>query len=184
MDSTFVLILFVFRPFSSLLLQFIWSVSPMEEHLPPPHQLIQTVWETEEVREALEKSRAALLNLCSTSTSTSNQHEDLLMKLANVDKLFLIHQPPGIIEYFSYARGKEAWAWGSRDMMLNLGDGYVHCGTDGHPHGRRQSHRTSCPSRGHGSIFQRVCGEIGGASSLTFTPRSLSPQTAHTLHIH
>ena len=51
--------------------------------LPPPQQLIVTEWNSHEVKEALEKSRAALLNNL-TSISTSQHHadfDDLLNKL-------------------------------------------------------------------------------------------------------
>ena len=62
-----------------------------EEHLPPPNKLIYTTWKYDEIREAVEKSRAALLdNLSSISTSTSVTHDLHLINLASVENLFLV----------------------------------------------------------------------------------------------
>ena len=62
--------------------------------LPPPQKVIFIEWDSQVVREALEKSRAAPLDFYSTSTSRNQQHlevsHDLLIKLANVENLFLI----------------------------------------------------------------------------------------------
>ena len=102
-----------------------------EQHLPRPHKRIFTRWESHEIREALEKSRADVLNnLTSTSTSTS-QPFGLLINLATVENLFLVdttHNQEGKmngIGYVSY--GAEAverggWEWGSRDIMFDLRD--------------------------------------------------------------
>ena len=103
--------------------------------LPPPHQLIYTKWESDEIREALQNSRAALLNLCSTSTSTSQHHaaadsDDLRIKRfpVNVENLFLVDTTPfkngneREISYWSYGPDEEdrAWKWGSRDLMFDF----------------------------------------------------------------
>ena len=101
--------------------------------LPPPHDLILTKWKSEEIIEALEKSRAALLNLCSTSTSQHHaaaDSDDLLIKLfpVNVENLFLVDTTPEEngnereIIYLSHGPDEEhrGWEWGSRDMMLDM----------------------------------------------------------------
>ena len=73
----------------------------------------------------LEKSRKALPNLSSISTSTSTSTHDLhLINLANVENLFLVDVQ---FRRYSWSYGPEeeergGWEWGSRDMMLDLGD--------------------------------------------------------------
>ena len=86
-----------------------------EEHLPPPHQYIWTEWESGNIREALDKSSPALLNL---------SHDQ--PKLANVENLFLVHtdiKQTHAIEYCSYADPNgHACGTGSKDVMLDLGE--------------------------------------------------------------
>ena len=105
--------------------------------LPPPHQYNYTTLNSEEIREALEKSREALLNLTSSSTSQQQHHaaadsDDVLIKklflLNNVENLFLVDTTPEendnyrSIQYLSYGPREEhgAWEWGSRDMMFDF----------------------------------------------------------------
>ena len=93
-----------------------------------PHQLIGTTWKSAEVRGALEKSRAALLNNLSSISTVSH---NLLINLANVENLFLVDttelqkEKLFYICYRSYGEPvkSRAWEWGSRDMMFDFRDG-------------------------------------------------------------
>ena len=80
-----------------------------------PYKVITTTWEPDEIREACEKSRAALRNLS----------HDLLINLANVENLFLVttYEDDVNIFYVSYGVKHRAWEWGSRDMMFDFRDG-------------------------------------------------------------
>ena len=105
-----------------------------DEKMPAPHRLIVTYWESDQIREAFEKSRAALDDLIkpiSSPTDPTGDHQ--IRKVAKVENLFLIHKPPEEKDhqrtaYWSYADsfitagGEKPWEWGSRDMMLDLGD--------------------------------------------------------------
>ena len=118
-----------------------------QQLLPQPHRLIITEWESDDIRQACEKSREALLHslnpLSSSSITSSSEpthhhhHElyhDLLFKLCSAEmrKLFLIdtsnmwrNEGKKRIRYVSYGHDDhkvEGRDWGSRDMMLDLGD--------------------------------------------------------------
>ena len=83
----------------------------MEKLLPPPHQFIRTMWTPDEIQEALEKSREALLNLSSISTST----HDLLINLPNLENLFIVDTTKFQVDtnmvYASYGRERGDWEW-------------------------------------------------------------------------
>ena len=100
------------------------------EHLPPPHKYIWTAWESDEIREALDKSRAALLNLISDD-ALELAHR---LKLAKVENLFFIDTSDGKITFsstllqsedsmeYGHKKVERAWEWGSKDVMLDLRD--------------------------------------------------------------
>ena len=82
------------------------------ENLPLPHRLIQTAWNSTEVRKACEKSRAALDVLNPLSS---------LLQVSNVQNLFLItYREYYKLDYW-HPDEEEVREWGSRDMMLDLG---------------------------------------------------------------
>ena len=80
-----------------------------DEKMPAPHRLIVTYWESDQIREACEKSRAALDDLLkpnSCPTDPTGDHQ--IRKVAKVENLFLIHKPPEKEDhqrtaYWSYA---------------------------------------------------------------------------------
>ena len=85
------------------------------ENLPLPHCLIQTAWNSTEVREACQKSRAAL------DVVNPLSH---LIQVSNVQNLFLItYREYYKIDYWHPDEEEERRRreWGSRDMMLDLG---------------------------------------------------------------
>ena len=93
------------------------------ERLAPPQQFTLTSWESYEVIEALQKSRAALFNNLNSTSTNVNEDQDLLMKLANVENLFLVDTAilqlgkQTTIFYASYGEGmvkRGAWEWGSK----------------------------------------------------------------------
>ena len=61
-----------------------------DEKMPAPHRLIVTYWESDQIREAFEKSRAALDDLIkpiSSPTDPTGDHQ--IRKVAKVENLFL-----------------------------------------------------------------------------------------------
>ena len=91
-----------------------------KEHLRRPYQVIRTYWKYDEIQEALKKSREALLNLSSISTSP----HDLLINLPNLENLFLVDTTEFQVDrnmyYVLYGRERGGWEWGSRDIMLDF----------------------------------------------------------------
>ena len=105
-----------------------------DRKLPAPHRLIVTYWESDQIRDACAKSKAALDDLIKPIAFPGEPTGDhQIHKVAKVENLFLIHKPPEEEDhqrtaYWSYsdsfitAGGEKLWQWGSRDMMLDLGD--------------------------------------------------------------
>ena len=98
------------------------------ENLPQPHRPVLKIWDSIEVREACEKSRAALDRLKPLSLNSSDDHDhDQLIEESNVQNLFLISRERaegnyGSIQYWDYSnKGDKEREWGSRDMMLDFG---------------------------------------------------------------
>ena len=99
------------------------------ENLPPPHRLIHTVCDPIQVREACEKSRAAVDGLKPMSLNSSDEHHHQLshlIEVPNVQNLFLISyrdEYDGSINYWDYTdkEKEEEREWGMKDIMLDLG---------------------------------------------------------------
>ena len=131
------------------------------QKLQPPHRLIQMYWDSDQFREACEKSTVALDSLMPLSTplepSSDHHHHNNhhhhrlchLIEVADVESLFLIdrkNEYHGRIGYSSYCDGRmqEERFWGSRDIMLNLGGATAE--QNGVPQGCRQFPWGSSPS--------------------------------------
>ena len=98
------------------------------ENLPQPHRPVLKIWDSIEVREACEKSRAALDRLKPLSLNSSDDHEHQqffhhLIEESNVQNLFLISCKPDVDDRINYwlPEKEEEREWGSRYMMLDLG---------------------------------------------------------------
>ena len=107
---------------------------------------------SDQIREACEKSRAALDDLIkpiSSPTDPTGDHQ--IRKVAKVENLFFIDTSDGKITFsstllqsedsmeYGHKKVERAWEWGSKDVMLDLGNATIET-MDGLPQGFGQSH--------------------------------------------